>query len=153
MKQLRRLAHGEPRIEFAGVRSPREMTQVWREIDVLVVPSVWYENSPNVILEAFAHCPPVIASNLGGMAELVKHEKNGLLFTPGNAADLARQLSRVIAHPNLLNRLRAGIEPIKSVKEEMDELEAIYGGCSMRTPSFGSRPARWPDRRRSAMHR
>lgn len=99
---------------------------MWREIDVLVVPSVWYENSPNVILEAFAHRPPVIASNLGGMAELVKHEKNGLLFAPGNAADLARQLSRVIAHPNLLNRLRAGIEPIKSVKEEMDELEAIY---------------------------
>lgn len=126
MKQLRRLAHGEPRIEFAGVRSPREMTQVWREIDVLVVPSVWYENSPNVILEAFAHRTPVIASNLGGMAELVQHEKNGLLFTPGNAADLARQLSRVIAHPDLLNRLRAGIEPIKSVKEEMDELEAIY---------------------------
>lgn len=126
MKQLQRLAHGEPRIEFAGVRSPREMTQVWREIDVLVVPSVWYENSPNVILEAFAHCTPVIASNLGGMAELVQHEKNGLLFTPGNVADLARQLSRVIAHPDLLNRLRAGIEPIKSVKEEMDELEAIY---------------------------
>ena len=54
-------------------------------LDIVVVPSLWYENSPNVILEAFAHRTPVIASNLGALPELVIDEKNGLLFEVGKA--------------------------------------------------------------------
>jgi glycosyltransferase involved in cell wall biosynthesis len=90
------------------------------------VPSLWYENSPNAILEAFAHCTPVGASNLGGMAELVRDGENGLLFAAGDADDLARQLRRWLDHPHLLPALRAGIGPVKSVAQEMDKLEEIY---------------------------
>jgi glycosyltransferase involved in cell wall biosynthesis len=125
--RLRRLQQGDARLEFAGAYSrPEELTQILAETDVLVVPSVWYENSPNTILEAFVYRIPVIASNLGGMAELVQDGVNGLLFTPGSAADLARQLQRLLDEPDLLPALRRGIGPVKTLDEEVDELEALY---------------------------
>jgi glycosyltransferase involved in cell wall biosynthesis len=125
--RLRRLSRRDPRVQLAGeYHGQAELTDILRSLDVVVVPSLWYENSPNVILEAFAHGTPVIASNLGGMAELVEDGVNGLVFEPGNAGDLARQLRRLLTEPDLLQRLQAGIQPVKSVAQEMDELEAIY---------------------------
>jgi glycosyltransferase involved in cell wall biosynthesis len=124
--RLRRLAAEDKRLQLAGLYNRQEMSQVFHQLDVIVVPSLWYENSPNVILEAYAHRTPVVASNLGGMAEMVRDGEDGLLFAPGNADSLARQLRRLIDDPSLLPRLRAGIEPIKSLAQEMDELEAIY---------------------------
>ncbi len=126
VRQLRRLAAGDGRLELAG-RYPRaELSRVLQGLDVVVVPSVWYENSPNSILEALAHRTPVIASDLGGMAELVQDGQNGLLFAPGDPASLARQLQRLLDDPSLLGKLRAGIRPIKTLAEEMDELEEVY---------------------------
>jgi glycosyltransferase involved in cell wall biosynthesis len=123
---LHRIIAGDGRLELAGVYRCREVSQVLRELDVIVVPSLWYENSPNAILEAFVHRTPVVASNLGGMAELVRDGENGLLFAPGDANDLARQLRRLLDDPSLLPTLRAGIGAVKSVAQEMDELEEIY---------------------------
>jgi len=125
-RRLARLAAGDARLSLAGTYPRDQVGRVLRDLDVIVVPSLWYENSPNVILEAFAHRTPVVASNLGGMAELVQPGKNGLLFAPGDARDLARQLGRLLAEPALLPALRAGIEPVRTVADEMDQLEAIY---------------------------
>jgi glycosyltransferase involved in cell wall biosynthesis len=125
--QLKRIIGNDRRLTLAGTYHGREdLTRLLREIDVIVVPSLWYENSPNVILEAFAHQTPVIASNLGGMAELVQHGENGLVFEVGNPDDLARQLQRLSVEPDLLAKLQTGIGPIKSVSMEIDELEAVY---------------------------
>ncbi|MGQ0603010.1 MAG: glycosyltransferase family 4 protein [Anaerolineales bacterium] len=125
--RLKQLIAGDSRLRLAGAyQGAKELEKILAELDVIVMPSVWYENSPNVILEAFAHGVPVIASALGGMAELVQHGKNGLHFIPGDAADLARQIQRLLTEPDLLTELRAGIEPIRSAAEEMQELEAIY---------------------------
>lgn len=128
--RLRRLIAGDERLELAGVYRRQEVSQVLRELDVTVVPSLWYENCPNVILEAFAHRTPIVASNLGGMAELVHDGENGLLFALGDADDLVRQLRRLLDDPCLLPALRAGIGPVKSVAQEVDELEAIYRGVA-----------------------
>jgi glycosyltransferase involved in cell wall biosynthesis len=125
-KQLQAMAAGDNRISLEGKYESSELSTVFSELDVLVVPSVWYENSPNVILEAFAHRTPVIASNLGGMAELVQDGVNGLLFDPGNPDSLAAQINRLIQEPALLAKLREGIGPVKSVPEEIDQLEEIY---------------------------
>ncbi len=125
-RRLRRMAARDPRLHLAGVYERAEVSRVLRELDVVVVPSLWYENSPNVILEAFAHRTPVIASDLGGMAELVEEGGNGLRFPPGEAASLAVALRRLIEEPRLLARLRAGIGPVKTVAEEMAELLTIY---------------------------
>ena len=65
----------------------------------LVVPSIWYENFPRTIVEAFACGLPVIASRIGALAEIVRDGETGLLFEPGNARDLADKLAWAQAHP------------------------------------------------------
>lgn len=125
--RLRSLMESEPRLRLAGpFDGHAALTDIMRGLDVIVVPSLWYENSPNTILEAFAYRTPVVASNLGGMAELVQDGVNGLLFKLGDADDLAGCLRRLITEPGLLERLRLGIAPIKSQNEEIAELEALY---------------------------
>lgn len=125
-QKLQQLIGDAPSIKLQGRFEHEQLTQVLAEIDVLVVPSLWYENAPLVIQEAFATKTPVIATNLGGMAEAVIHDVNGLLFTQADAGDLARQLQRIVVEPDLLERLRNGIPPVKTVAEEVIELEAIY---------------------------
>jgi glycosyltransferase involved in cell wall biosynthesis len=61
------------------------MSRVSQGLDVIVVPSVWHENSPGAVLEAFAHQVTVIASDTGGITELVHHGEDGLFFAPSNA--------------------------------------------------------------------
>jgi glycosyltransferase involved in cell wall biosynthesis len=125
--QLRRIISGDERLSLAGsFNGAEEEHAILGNLDVIVVPSVWYENSPNVILESFAFGTPIIASNLGGMAELVQHGKNGLLFEAGNSFDLARQINRLIAEPTLLPSLQGGISPVKRIEQEVEELEKIY---------------------------
>lgn len=125
-RDVRRLVGHDGRIQFAGPFTHDQILQVYKELDVLVVPSIWYENSPNVILEALAFKIPVIASAIGGIPEMVSHEVNGLLFEPGNPSDLAKQLRRLIDEPSLLSRLRNHITPVKTIEEEMAELMQVY---------------------------
>jgi len=125
-KQLERIASQDPRLQLVGVFSINQLSSVLQNLDVIVVPSLWYENSPNVILEAFAHKTPVLASNLGGMAELVVHGKNGLLFQPGDPEDLSKLLKNLLEFPDTLHALSENIIPVKSTEAEIDELESIY---------------------------
>lgn len=125
-RDLRRGIGDDACIQLAGTFTHDRLAEVYGGLDLLVVPSLWYENSPNAILEAQAFQVPVIASNLGGIPELVQDEVNGLLFEPGNPAALARQLQRTVAEPGLLARLRAGSGPVKSLDEEMQELMQVY---------------------------
>ena len=81
--RVKELAEGDGRIRFHGRFDAPALGEVLKGIDVLVVPSVWYENTPFVILEALASSTPVIVSNLGGLAELVEEGKNGFLFDTG----------------------------------------------------------------------
>jgi len=124
--RLQRMARQDARLSLAGVYERTEVSRVLQGLDVVVVPSVWYENSPNTILEAFAHHTPVIVSDLGGMAELVEDGVNGLRFAPGDASSLAVKLGQLIDDPGSISRLREGIKPVKSVSEEMAELQEVY---------------------------
>jgi glycosyltransferase involved in cell wall biosynthesis len=127
MKRLNAMAAGnDAGIRFHGPFAHDSLGEVLSEIDVLVVPSRWHENNPRVIQEAFAGGTPVVASNVGGISEFVQHEKNGLLFERENAQDLGRQLKRIVDEPQLLKQLRNGIGSVKTIEEEVDELEAIY---------------------------
>lgn len=123
---IQQLAARSGQIQLRG-RFPRsQLGEVLSQADVVVAPSVWYENNPLVIQEAFAAQVPVIASNLGGMAEFVQHEVNGLLFEAGDIDDLTLQMRRITEEPALLDRLRSGIPPVKTIEQEMDELMVVY---------------------------
>lgn len=93
-------------IEILGQRSRAEVLALMQQAQVLVFPSVCYENCPVTILEAFACGTPVIASNLGSMAELVRHNHTGLLFRAGDAADLAEKVRYAFSHPEHLAAMR-----------------------------------------------
>lgn len=95
-------------------------------IDVLVVPSTWHENAPFVVLEARAAGLPVLASNFGGLAEVVRDEVDGELFAPGDAADLGRRMQRLLREPARLARYRAMVQPPKSLAVAADEFEHLY---------------------------
>lgn len=127
VNDLKQRTAAYPTIHWNGRYSGGQVWDVLGAMDVLVIPSRWYENSPNVILEAFYAGVPVITTNLGGMSELVEHEKSGLVFELNNPADLAHQLTRLIKEPELMNRLRAGIPSVKTLDEEMEELLVVYG--------------------------
>jgi len=121
-------ARHDPRVVLHGAYERSQLTSILRDLDVVVVPSIWYENSPNVILEAFAHNTPVIASDFGGMAELVDDERNGLHFAVGDTADLARQICRILEDPALLQRLTQGAAETHppTVDAEIEKLLEFY---------------------------
>ena len=127
-KLLTKLAGEDRRINFAGTFGTEKIGWIFSDIEVLVVPSRWYENSPLVVYAAFASGTPVVATNLGGLSELVEHDKNGLLFPVDDAEKLNAQLLRFFPEPDLLRQLRDGIQPVKTAKESANELEQIYGG-------------------------
>jgi glycosyltransferase involved in cell wall biosynthesis len=123
---LKRKANNHPSIFFEGTYTASDVSRVFDNLDVVVVPSIWYENRPSVILEAFSRKKPVIASDLGGMAEMVTHDVDGLRFQTGDARSLSEQLQRVLDNPGLLTRLATAIQPVLAVDEEIDELEKVY---------------------------
>ncbi|MEM7306549.1 MAG: glycosyltransferase [Planctomycetota bacterium] len=108
-----------------GLRAP-EVAGALAKVDCLVVPSVWYENSPLIILEALATRTPLLVSNLGGMAELVEPGLSGFHFEMGNAADLARVLQQLMENPKELKELYPSEFQVKGVDVDAEELEALY---------------------------
>lgn len=125
-RRIRRRAARTPGVTLAGPYDNAAVGGVLRGLDAVVVPSVWYENYPVVILEALAHGVPVVASDLGGMAELVEHERNGLRFAMGDAGALARQLQRLADDRALLRQLRRHARRVNDAEAELDALEACY---------------------------
>jgi glycosyltransferase involved in cell wall biosynthesis len=115
-----------PTIRWNGRYMGSKVWGILDGFDVLVVPSRWYENSPIVINEANRMGLPVIATNLGGMAEMVDPGKSGLVFELDNANDLRNQIQRLLTEPGLLAQLQAGIPPIKRIDDEMQEVFAQY---------------------------
>ncbi len=124
--QLRRLAADAPHIRLRERYDPEAVPDLLAAADVLVVPSIWYENSPLTIHEAFLAGVPVVASGHGGMKELVRHGLSGLNFLPGDATSLRQALTRLIEDPALLPRLRRGIPAVKSIADNAVEIEALY---------------------------
>lgn len=124
--RLLKQAEGLEGIVWAGRFEHAQIAQIHAGLDLLVVPSVWYENSPNVILEAFATGTPVIVSQLGGMSELVEDGVNGYHFEAGNAGALAERLQRFVDRPDLAERLGQRTPPIKTVHQEIAELLQVY---------------------------
>ncbi|WP_333691911.1 glycosyltransferase family 4 protein [Chloroflexus sp.] len=135
-RHLRQLIGDNPHIHLAGKFSHDQLPEVLSKVDVVVVPSLWYENSPLSILEAHAAGRPVITARLGGMAELVRDNVDGLHFTPNDRRDLARQLQRLRSEKGLLERLQQGIQPPPSIDDEMKMLIQHYTALLERRASI-----------------
>ena len=122
---------------FAGHLTGSQLKGAIDCASAIVVPSEWYENCPMSVLEAMAHGKPVVASRIGGIPELVIDGETGVLFEPGNASDLARQVSQLMNNPTLRARMgAAGRERAVqqfSIEKHNANLLAVYRSL-LRTP-------------------
>ncbi|WP_181704520.1 glycosyltransferase family 4 protein [Chthonobacter rhizosphaerae] len=105
------LAAAGPRVRLHGPYRNEDLPALMATVDWVVVPSVWWENAPVVIQEAFLHRRPVIGSGLGGIAEAVRPGVDGLHARPGDADALAAALRHAMDADGLWARLAAGIRP------------------------------------------
>jgi len=90
---------GLPGVDMLGVMTASQVQAEMARALALVLPSIWYENFPRTLVEAYAAGLPVIASRIGALAELVENGKTGLLFEPGDAHELRRVMRWAIEHP------------------------------------------------------
>lgn len=86
-------------IRFAGFLKGKELEDLTKNALCVACPAVWYENLPNVVLESYAYGKPVIASNLGSLADAVEDGRSGLLFEPGNPEQIARCIRFLYENP------------------------------------------------------
>lgn len=129
--QLKQLAAGRDDIEFCGTFGNQMITEKLMDVDVLVVPSLWFENTPLVLYSAQAARCPVIASNFPGISEVIKHDVNGLLFEAGDSAGLATNLLQMIRVPGLAERLSAHSVKPNSTNTYVDRLLSLWSARSL----------------------
>jgi glycosyltransferase involved in cell wall biosynthesis len=122
---LARTGH-DPRVTFHEPIAPHLVVERLLAYDALAVPSRWMETGPMVVYEAFAAGTPVVGSRLGGIAELVEHEKNGLLVAEPTAPAWAAALQRLVREPALLPALKRGIGPVRTMQDVAGEMRPVY---------------------------
>jgi len=113
-------------IIFKGAYDNNNINEVLNDIDVLIVPSIWYENAPLVIQEAFLAGIPVITSDIGGMAELVKDKVNGFTFKVGSSEDLMTTIKKISNNPIILNSLDNSRNSVVDIEDDAKEIIKIY---------------------------
>jgi len=121
---------GKNNVVALGRQSADEVNHLMQQAAFLVLPSEWYEGFPLVLVEAFAHGLPVLASRLGSMADIIKDGETGVLFTPGDANDLASKVKWLLENPQQLqilgdNARRAYLEKY-TAEQNYAELMGIY---------------------------
>jgi glycosyltransferase involved in cell wall biosynthesis len=116
----------DPYVVRLGPYRRDELPALISAVDWVIVPSIWWENAPLVIQEAFLHRRPVIASNIGGMAEAVRDGIDGLHVRPDDPVALANTMRRAMDAPNLWESLVAGIKAPASISDVADRHLALY---------------------------
>lgn len=113
-------------VTMAGSYQPSDLPRLMANIDWVIVPSIWWENAPLVIQEAFHNRKPVICSNIGGMAEKVSDGINGLHFHVGDPLHLAQTINRAVSTEGLWESLRQGIPEVYGMNSHVAALSRIY---------------------------
>jgi glycosyltransferase involved in cell wall biosynthesis len=130
MRQVMKAASRHPWVEYLGYRPAEEVHALMKEASMLIFPSRWYETFGRVAIEAFATATPVIAANLGAIAELVDHGRTGLRFRPGDPEDLATKVEWLLCHPEEHTRMRrqarAEFETKYTAEQNYQRLMEIY---------------------------
>jgi len=129
LEKFKKLAGDDKRIKFYGFLKHEQLKKLYKKANLLVVPSIWYDNSPTVIYEGFSCGVPVIGSKIGGIPELIEEGYNGFLFEAGNIGELKNILNQGIKKPEQLREM--GKNALNSVKKyeitkHLSELMKIY---------------------------
>ena len=120
------------RVRLRGAYRPDELGALMSSADWMVIPSAWWENSPVVILEARRYGLPVIAANIGGMAEKIEHGVTGLHFMARRADSLAEQIVHAANHPEERDRFAAAIRASWQPDADLERHVALYEDAARR---------------------
>lgn len=123
--ELAKASEGAPFIVARGRYSRDEVPALMAEADWVIVPSIWWENAPLIIQEAFQHRRPVICSGIGGMAEAVRDRVDGLWFNVSDPRHLADKMEEAL-NPELWAQLVAGVRSSRKISEAADEHLVLY---------------------------
>ena len=131
-------ARGLP-AQFMGAFDRERVAEVYAQIDLLVVPSLWLENSPLVIHEAFMAGVPVVGARIGGIADLIDEGRTGLLYDPASPMELRAAISGLIENPKRLHEMaeRARMVRVKTIGEDAQEWERTYEDVLRRHAAVG----------------
>jgi glycosyltransferase involved in cell wall biosynthesis len=124
--KLERAAATDPRIALPPALPPDAVGEAMRRCDLVVVPSRWLETGPLVVLEAFAAGTPVVGTRLGGIAELVSDQVDGLLIPPEDPGAWASAIAALAAAPERVALLRAGIHPPRTMDNVAHDMAELY---------------------------
>lgn len=91
---------GLSNVKYVGFQSGEPLMKLIGEAAFSILPTEWYENCPMSVLESLMLGTPVIASAIGGVPELIRHEREGLLFTPGNVEQLKNSILQLSTNRN-----------------------------------------------------
>ena len=127
--EFKQLAMDDDRIVFHGFVDNKDILKFYEQTNVLVIPSICYDNSPLVIYESFSTGTPVIGSDIGGIPELVMEDYNGFLFESNNPESLKKKLVKVIKNKELLKKLEDNAFnslPDNSMETMIDQIISEY---------------------------
>lgn len=124
--RIMNLIASDKNIKFHGPYDNSKLAHLMKNIDCVVIPSTWWENSPLVIQEAFKYKIPVLCSNIGGMAEKVIDNFNGIHFEAGDPSSLTKVMETISNDPSVLLRLSGNISTPCSIKQCTDQHLLLY---------------------------
>jgi len=127
--ELLKISENDKRIRFLGEYNHDELARILSGMDFVVVPSLWWENSPLTVLTSLAHRVPVIASDIGGLKEFVQNGINGYTFKMGDADELASLIESIALDRDKSKNLCRQIQLPPRIEEEAFRYEKAYNGA------------------------
>ncbi len=134
MQEVVKRLRADSRVRLHPTEPPESVIRVMSGYDAVLVPSLGFETGPLVVLEAFAAGVPVIGSDLGGIAEWVTHEADGLLCPPGDVKAWGDALERFTMDAALRQRLCAGVRPPPAMSDVAARMVEVYMEARSDTP-------------------
>ncbi|MBI4881616.1 MAG: glycosyltransferase [Planctomycetes bacterium] len=133
--EVRAAAQGDPRVRLRGALQPERVYETLAGLDLLVVPSLWHENTPFVVLEAQAAGVPVLGADVPGIAEIVADRVNGRLFRAGDAAHLRALLSELLRDRAEVRSMAARSGDVRTLLENARDFEEMYAELKGAAPA------------------
>ena len=124
--ELAAIAAGDPRVRFRAPVPSGQVGEALADYDATVVPSQWLETGPLTVLESFAAGVPVVGSDLGGIAELVSHDRDGWLVPHADEHAWGAALRRLASERGTLERLRRGVDPPRTTDDVAADMASLY---------------------------
>jgi len=112
-------------VSFLGPKWDKDLEPIIKDCEFVVMPSEWYEPSPYVVLQSFAYGKPVVASNIGGLNDLIINNENGLFFKAGNSDSLSQTIKNLLQDKNLIHKMGANARVILENKYNSEKYYTI----------------------------